>query len=123
MKDKTVQKTSNPGKGEHNTSDKQAEATRQKALIVNIENARISQIMEKAHVLDEKSNNTLDINSLMTAFASYLEAIGEKNAIVGTPVSFSVKRLTKGDIIRLLVRQFNSEKEKPAQADRDKKPE
>jgi hypothetical protein len=56
----------------------------------------------------------------MTAFTNYITAINTKDAIVGTPIGFSIKTLTKNDIIELLLRKFDSEKaavSKPAETE------
>lgn len=87
------------------TPDREAEIARQRALMINIEKARTAQIIDKIHAFDEKSNSTLNINSLMTAFNNYIEIISKEDIIVGAPINFSVKKLTKNDIIRLLTKQ------------------
>lgn len=91
------------------TMGMEAEIAKQRALIINIEKARTAQIMDRMHTFDEKSNSTLNINSLMTAFNNYIETIGKENIIVGAPISFSIQELTKNDIVKLLVKQFRQE--------------
>lgn len=97
------------GGGEISTPESEEQMSRTRALMINIEKARIAQIMDKAHVFDEKSNSTLNINSLMTAFSNYIEAISQVNTIIGTPVSFFIKKLSKNDIIHLLIKKFKQD--------------
>ncbi|MDR1671863.1 MAG: hypothetical protein LBS09_00115 [Bacteroidales bacterium] len=97
------------------STDAKAYEAKQKALLLNIENARVSQILQNVQKIDERKNKTLDINSLMDAFTNYIRIIsgkgnkGSGDLITGTPVNFYTKRLIKSDIARLLVRKYQAE--------------
>jgi hypothetical protein len=114
----TMQKVLGVVHSEISSTDAQAYEAQQKALLLNIENARVNQVMQNVQKIDESKNKILDINSLMDAFTNYTNVVnGKGNNVIGAPINFFVKKLTKRDIIRLLVKKYYSE------ARGDKKPE
>jgi hypothetical protein len=111
----TIQNILSANNTEIPSTDALAQESLRKQLRLNIENSRVSQIMKNVQKIDENKNKTLDINSLMEAFTNYINIVNGKNnkesreSIIGIPINFHTKRLTKGDIVRLLVRKYQTE--------------
>lgn len=68
--------------------------------LVNVQKATMQTIIRELGQIDHGSNNVFDINSLMTAFTNYISSIN-KDQIVGMPISFHVRKITKSQILRL----------------------
>jgi hypothetical protein len=119
----TMQSALTIGRSEIPSTDAQAYEARQKKLLLSIEDARVNQILQGVQHIDQVKNKTLDINSLMDAFTNYINIISGKNGIasgnqiIGAPVSFYVRHLTKGDIVRMHNRKYQTTETA------DKKPE
>jgi hypothetical protein len=106
----TVQKVLGGVHSEISSTDAQAYEAQQKALLLNIGNARVNHVMQNVQKIDEGKNKILDINSLMDAFTNYTNLINGNDSnvherVIGAPINFFVKKLTKRDIIRLLVKK------------------
>ncbi len=67
------------------------------------ENKKDENLIHTLGSLDSKTNMVMDINSLMTAFNNYLNAIQEKEIIVGTPIHFYLKKITAQQVARLWI--------------------
>jgi hypothetical protein len=117
----------NAGKTEHSSTGAEAHATQQKNLVAGIMNVRAKLIMDKVQQIDANKNKTLDINSLMEAFTNYVMIVSGKGhekhegLITGAPINFHTKRVTKGDIVRLLTKKYQAEAEEKADAENTQK--
>ncbi|MEM8927650.1 MAG: hypothetical protein AAGC45_05570 [Bacteroidota bacterium] len=72
----------------------------------NLIRAKEESLIQGLGKLDIESNNVLDINSLMTAFENYVKSIQDKNAVVGTPINFYLKKITASDIAGLWIKKY-----------------
>jgi hypothetical protein len=112
----TIQSALSIGRSEISSTGADAYEARQKNLLLGIENVRVNQILQGMQQIDQEKNKTFEINSLMGAFTNYIDIITGKNItgfdgkVIGTPINFYVKRLTRGDIVRLLVRKYQVDK-------------
>lgn len=74
---------------------------RNKTAEVSTKNAKNQAIIKELGKIDHEANNIMDINSLMSAFDNYLAAVKDKSSTMGIPISFSVKNITRGQIVKL----------------------
>jgi hypothetical protein len=99
--EKTINTVLYPEKQDKCSTESHAYSARQSALLLSISNERVAQIMRTLNKIDHERNNVMDVNSLMDAFENYISLIKGKSAIVGIPINYFIKRLTKGEIIEL----------------------
>lgn len=97
---------------EVDTPDSDAEKAKTGARILNIQNSRMQSLMQGLGAIDQRSNSTLDINSMMSTFENYIAAIKSKDETVGVPVSFSIRNLSKSEIEQLWQTKYYPQKEK-----------
>jgi len=93
------------------TVNSDAERAKTGARILNIQNAKMQSLIKGLGKIDHGSNNVLDINSMMTAFENYLTAIKNKDASVGVPINFHLKKITKFQIEQMLQDKYYPQKE------------
>jgi hypothetical protein len=104
--EKTITNVVNIGKAETPTTDSDAKEAQEKAMELKMQNERLNAIIKNMSSIDRDKNKAMDINTLMDAFENYITSISAKNEIVGSPVSFHVKRITKADIYTLWSKKY-----------------
>jgi hypothetical protein len=96
---KLIKLVSGDTASESDTVDSDANRSRAMAQAVNLENARTSNMIRTLKDVDRASNRSLDVDSLMKAFESYVGAARKAGA--GVPTGFFVRHISKGQIAAL----------------------
>jgi hypothetical protein len=102
----TVKSIVSISKAEKPTTSSDATEAQQRALLLNVQNARINAIMKNMQAIDQSKNRVLDVNSLMDAFENYIASIRDGKTATGIPNNFYIKKITKADIVSGLVRKY-----------------
>lgn len=84
----------------------EADAARRNALLGTIRNARIGAILSAVSKSDDTKNSVLNMKTLIDALDNYIEVIGAKDQVVGVPVSFFIRRLTKAEVAKSWLRRY-----------------
>jgi hypothetical protein len=87
------------------------EATEAKTAgrLMKLQQGSSSALIKGLSDIDHGTNKTIDINSLMGAFENYLETIKGSNNIVGVPVNFFFKKITRAQIVKKLLEKYKSD--------------
>jgi hypothetical protein len=126
IEENTMKKIRGLSPGEKHTTTSDSSEAQQKALLLNIQDARISMLMKNMQMIDQSNNKMLDINSLMTAFDNYIESITKENNTAGVPNNFYIKKITKADICDMWMKKYfpenneNNKHENNTQEDKKK---
>ena len=96
-----------------------ADDARQGNQLLSIQNAKINTVMKGLEKIDHGSNQVMDINSLMNAFDNYIQSITNGATIVGSPVHFYLKNITKSDLIKMWQKRHLAEKTSAAAPQND----
>lgn len=88
------------------TVSSEAEYAKHKALLVNLQNARITNVLTALGETDKEKNSVLNIHSLMQALDNYIGAISKKDHTVGIPIHFYIHPITRSEIIRLWLKKY-----------------
>ncbi|MEZ4918092.1 MAG: hypothetical protein R2792_03210 [Saprospiraceae bacterium] len=89
----------NVSQSEKKTIKTSSESARKGAKVMAIRGATVQNVISGLGKIDQKSNQMLDINSLMVAFEDYLKEI--KTGSVGVPINFYFKKITQARIVQL----------------------
>jgi hypothetical protein len=106
--DKTAGTILHPVQASVPSTAQRADESRQNAMLLNMQHARMAQVMKSLHKIDHEKNRVLDINSLMEAFENYISLVGNKGNVAGVPVNYFIKKLTKADIINLWTQKYHA---------------
>lgn len=82
-----------------NTVGSMAATSKKQNQLLKVQQAKIKTYTTELNSADMRTNQILDVNSLMTAFENYLSKIEDKNSFCGAPVQFFIKKITKDQII------------------------
>lgn len=94
------------GKGSASTVSSEAEKAVAGARLMNMQQAKMRSLLGALSKIDREGNKMLDINSLLQAFEDYIRAISDTSRIVGVPIHWRVKKLTKADIVALWRKKY-----------------
>jgi hypothetical protein len=90
---------------DHKTVESSAQAARTGQTIVSMQGATVKSAMSSLAKIEGNKNKMIDINSMMTAFDSYVQA-ALAGKITGVPVNFYLKPITKSQIAHLWVNKY-----------------
>jgi hypothetical protein len=101
--EKAIRGLAASGEGSESTVASEAEKAVASARLMNMQQAKMSSLLGALSKIDREGNKMLDINSLLHAFEDYIRAISgaSPSRIVGVPIHWRVKKLTKADILAL----------------------
>jgi len=85
-----------------------AKSVRHKRAIER-ENLKNRSILNELQHADSKTNQILDINSLMAAFDNYISSVKGANGITGIPIHFYTKKINKQKVIDLWLNKYEKE--------------
>jgi hypothetical protein len=97
----------NISSSEKPTVNSSSETAKNGAKLLAMQGATIRSIMQGLGSIDHKSNQHLDINSLMTAFENYLAEI--KKGDSGIPIHFYMKNITQSAIAKMWINKYYPE--------------
>ena len=81
-----------------------AETARIGAQLINIENMKVQSVMTGLANIEDGKNKLLNINSLMTAFESYIAKAESGDA--GIPINYQIKNITRAQLAQLWVHKY-----------------
>lgn len=77
--------------------------------LLQLQTTSMQSVMRSLGDIDHGTNKVLDINSLMTAFENYLQAIREKEESTGVPVHFYLKNITRRQLIQTWMDKYHTQ--------------
>ena len=86
--------------------DADADAAKTGAKMMSIQNETISNLMGNLNKIDEKKNEMLNINSMMTALKNFCEKASE-GSTGGVPINFYLKPLTRPLLAQLWINKYH----------------
>lgn len=89
----------NEGQGEMTSMAATAAAARNGQTMVALESAKVTNALTALASTDSENNKVLDLNSLMTAFENYIDAIGAGK--VGLPITYYIKPLQRSQLAQM----------------------
>ena len=120
LQETTVLNITGGGEGGTSTVSSEAEKAVTGARLMNMQQARMRSLLGALSKIDREGNKMLDINSLLQAFENYIRAISDTSSIVGVPIHWRVKKLTREDIVALWQKKYNRAREAPVQPSTDR---
>jgi hypothetical protein len=96
------------------TIDSGAENAKTGKRLLQLQNTTMQSVMRSLGDIDHGTNKVLDINSLMTAFENYLQAIKASNGSAGVPIHFYVKHLSRRQLIQTWMEKYHTQNGAPA---------
>ena len=97
----------NISSSEKRTVKSSSNSARTGARVMAMQGATITNVMNGLGDIDHKSNQSMDINSLMTAFEDYLTEI--KKGESGVPINFYLKGVTKQALAKMWINKYYNE--------------
>ncbi len=94
--------------------DSAADESRTANRLLTMQTASIQSVMQGLGQVDHGSNKMLDINSMMTAFENYLQAIRDKEESTGVPVNFYLKQVSRRQLLEVWLEKYYPRKDAPA---------
>lgn len=89
----------NEGQGEMTSMAQTAQKARDGSAMVALESAKVTNALTALNSTDSANNKVLDINSLMTSFENYIDAIGSGK--VGLPITYYIKPLQRSQLAQM----------------------
>ena len=96
---------------ETNSINAAADEAKAGKQLINLQKSKTHAILNGLGDIDKNANRILDINSMMSAFENYLEAIKSTNDTAGIPIGFLTKKVGKSDIIHSWISKYYPKKE------------
>jgi hypothetical protein len=94
----------NSSNSEIKTVNSSSESAKKGKKLMDIKSNTIKTVIQSLGTIDHKSNQVMDINSLMIAFEDYLQEIKKGNA--GVPINFYLKTITQSNLVDLWVEKY-----------------
>jgi hypothetical protein len=94
---------------EKDTVGSQAQKARDGATLAKLESTKIQSLVSGLAQVDDGRNQMLDINSLMSAFSSYIEGV-RGGKISGVPLNYYLKPITRAQLAQMWVAKYYPEK-------------
>lgn len=90
------------------TVNSEAEKSKTNARILSAQNSKTQGLVKGLAKIDHQNNKILDINSMMNAFESYVEAVQDQSGNTGVPINFFLKKISKPEIEKLWLKKYYS---------------
>jgi hypothetical protein len=95
------------------TIDSGADNAKTGKRLLQLQNTTMQSVMRSLGDIDHGTNKVLDINSLMTAFENYLQAITARDGSAGVPIHFYVKHLSRRQLIQTWMEKYHTQNGAP----------
>ncbi len=71
-----------------------------------IQSAKIQSVIQGLGKIDQGANKVMDVNSLMSAFENYLQAIQGTKTCIGVPINYYLKKISGASLARLWISKY-----------------
>lgn len=90
--------------GEKDSITKSASDSRTGQEMLTMQSSKINAVLEGLSGIDDRSNQIIDINSVMTAYDDYTQKAMEGN--IGVPINYYLKDITKEELVEMWVAKY-----------------
>jgi hypothetical protein len=91
---------------DNNTVSSSADAARTGQQMITLKNASITAALSGLSAIDEKANNVIDTNSMMTAMDDYIQKCIAGGDNLGVPINYYLKPITQSMIARAWLARY-----------------